>query len=141
MNNCSQRFFPDLRPGARVSGRGVGTLADRDDRVRDLRAGDRVADDALELAAEQAVGEREREGIRRKPWPDMLDAARERMGLARGNCLYVGDSEVDILTAANAGLRCVSVSWGFRSREELLAAGAETLIDTPDALAELVLGL
>ena len=100
-----------------------------------------LAEDFFPGLAEQAVGEREREGIRRKPWPDMLDAARERMGLARGNCLYVGDSEVDILTAANAGLRCVSVSWGFRSREELLAAGAETLIDTPDALAELVLGL
>ncbi len=89
--------------------------------------------------AEQAIGEREREGVRRKPWPDMLDAARARMGLARGDCLYVGDSEVDILTAANAGLRCVSVTWGFRSREELLRAGAEVLADTPEELAELVL--
>lgn len=90
--------------------------------------------------AETAAGERESEGIRRKPWPDMLHAVREQMGLRREDCLYVGDSEVDLLTAANAGLRCVSVSWGFRSREQLLAAGAQILVDTPEELAELVLG-
>lgn len=99
-----------------------------------------LAEEFFPGLAELAVGERESEGIRRKPWPDMLDAARERMGLRREDCLYVGDSEVDILTAANAGLRCVSVSWGFRSREQLLAAGAEALIDTPEELAELLLG-
>jgi len=98
-----------------------------------------LAADFFPGLAELAVGERESEGIRRKPWPDMLDAARSQMGLAREDCLYVGDSEVDILTAANAGLRCVSVTWGFRSREQLLAAGAETLVDTPESLAALVL--
>ncbi len=98
-----------------------------------------LAADFFPGLAEFAVGERESEGIRRKPWPDMLDAVRGQMGLERADCLYVGDSEVDLLTAANAGLRCVSVTWGFRSREQLLAAGAETLIDTPEALAELVL--
>lgn len=100
-----------------------------------------LAADFFPGLAELAVGERESEGIRRKPWPDMLEAVRAQMGLERGECLYVGDSEVDILTAANAGLRCVSVSWGFRSREQLLAAGAATLLDTPEQLAELVLGL
>lgn len=98
-----------------------------------------LAADFFPGLAELAVGERESEGIRRKPWPDMLDAVRGQMGLERADCLYVGDSEVDLLTAANAGLRCVSVTWGFRSREQLLAAGAGTLIDTPEALAELVL--
>ena len=98
-----------------------------------------LAADFFPGLAEFAVGERESEGIRRKPWPDMLDAAREQMGLEREDCLYVGDSEVDLLTAANAGLRCVSVTWGFRSREQLLAAGAGTLADTPEALAALIL--
>ena len=98
-----------------------------------------LAADFFPGLAELAVGERESEGIRRKPWPDMLEAVRTQMGLRREDCLYVGDSEVDILTASNAGLRCVSVTWGFRSREQLIAAGAETLIDTPEELAALVL--
>lgn len=98
-----------------------------------------LAADFFPGLAELAVGERESEGVRRKPWPDMLDAVRETLGLAWSECLYVGDSEVDILTAKNAGLRCVSVSWGFRSRAELLAAGAETIIDSPAELKQLVL--
>ncbi len=100
-----------------------------------------LAADFFPGLAELAVGERESEGVRRKPWPDMLDAVRERMGLGRESCLYVGDSEVDLLTAASAGLRCISVSWGFRSREQLLAAGAQTIIDKPEELGALVLSL
>lgn len=88
---------------------------------------------------ELAVGERESEGIRRKPWPDMPDAVQRQMGLRCEDCVYVGDSEVDLKTAENAGLRCISVTWGFRSREQLLAAGAQTLVDTPDELAGLIL--
>lgn len=85
-----------------------------------------------------ALGEREAEGVRRKPAPDLIDAARESLHLPREACLYVGDSEVDLLTAQNAGLDCVSVSWGFRSRDELLAAGAQRIVDTPEALAALI---
>lgn len=91
--------------------------------------------------AEACAGEREQEGVRRKPAPDMLDAVREAMGLRREECLYVGDSEVDILTAKNAGLRCLSVSWGFRSREQLTEAGAEVILDTPEALSAYILTL
>ena len=100
-----------------------------------------LAADFFPGLAELALGERESEGVRRKPWPDLLDAARTQMGLERSECLYVGDSEVDIQTAANAGLRCVSVTWGFRSREQLLAAGAETLVDSPEELGDLVFSL
>lgn len=88
---------------------------------------------------ELSVGEREREGVRRKPAPDMLEAVRRAMGLRREDCVFVGDSEVDLMTAANAGLRCISVTWGFRSRETLLAAGAGTFVDTPEELAALLL--
>lgn len=98
-----------------------------------------LADEFFPGLVEFAVGEREREGIRRKPWPDMLNAVRAQMALPPEECLYVGDSEVDILTAARAGLRCVSVSWGFRSREQLLAAGAQTLVDTPEELGDFIL--
>ena len=98
-----------------------------------------LADEFFPGLVEFVVGEREREGIRRKPWPDMLNAVRAQMALPPEECLYVGDSEVDILTAARAGLRCVSVSWGFRSREQLLAAGAQTLVDTPEELGDFIL--
>ena len=55
------------------------------------------------------------------------------------NCLYVGDSEVDIETAANAGIACVSVPWGFRDREFLIQHGASIMIHTPDALTQYIL--
>ena len=72
--------------------------------------------------------------IRRKPEPDMLAAAAEKMGVDLKRCLYVGDSEVDIETADNAGIDCACVTWGFRSREELVGAGAKYIFDTPDEL-------
>lgn len=81
---------------------------------------------------ELAVGERE--GVRRKPWPDMIEAAEEKLGAARERCLYVGDSEVDVETAKNAGIDCVSVTWGFRSRAELERAGAGVIVDAPEDL-------
>ena len=79
-----------------------------------------------------AVGERD--GIRRKPAPDTVLAAMERLGAAPGETLYVGDSEVDILTARNAGVDCASVTWGFRDADELLRNGAKLLFDSADAL-------
>ena len=81
---------------------------------------------------ELAVGERS--DVRRKPAPDMLKAAAEAMGVDLKRCLYVGDTEVDIETARNAGIDCVCVTWGFRNREELMRAGATVIVDTPEAL-------
>ncbi|MPN61221.1 Phosphoglycolate phosphatase [bioreactor metagenome] len=57
-----------------------------------------------------------------------------RLGAAETNAVFVGDSETDVLTARNAGLPFVGVLWGFRTREELLAAGAEIFIESPDEL-------
>lgn len=85
---------------------------------------------------EAAVGESE--SVRRKPNPDAVLAAVERMGLRLEDCVYVGDTEVDLETARNAGLRCVAVSWGFRSRKQLLAAGAARIADTAEELEELL---
>ena len=87
---------------------------------------------------ETAVGEDEAHGVRRKPAPDTLLAAAEKLGVSPGDCLYVGDSEVDILTARRAGMDCASVLWGFRSREELLAAGASKLFSTPEELLSFI---
>lgn len=70
----------------------------------------------------------------RKPCPNNTWKCIEQLGAKRENCIYVGDSEVDIKTAENAGLPCVSVSWGFRTREELEQSGAKVIIDKPGEL-------
>lgn len=63
----------------------------------------------------------------RKPAPDMVLKAMADIGVEK--CIYVGDSEVDVLTARNAGMPCLSVLWGFRDREELEAAGGRYFCD------------
>ncbi len=88
---------------------------------------------------EIAVGENEAGGVRRKPWPDTLLTAAEGLGIAPGDCLYVGDSEVDVLTSARAGMDCASVLWGFRDRDELEAAGGKLFFSTPYELKEYLL--
>lgn len=86
-----------------------------------------------------AAGEREAEGIRRKPAPDMAFTAAERLGVRSEDCLYIGDSEVDIQTAKNAGMECISVCWGFRDANFLEQAGATELVHTPKELEKLLL--
>ena len=76
---------------------------------------------------------------RRKPAPDAVEAALAALGADKAGAVYVGDSEVDVATARNAGLPLIAVSWGFRSRDQLIAAGAETIVDTPQQLLALCL--
>lgn len=71
----------------------------------------------------------EHPGCPRKPAPDMVYAAMAQIGVDR--CIYVGDSEVDVLTAANAGVPCLSVLWGFRDRPEIQAAGGTHFCASP----------
>ncbi|MBR4474373.1 MAG: HAD-IA family hydrolase [Oscillospiraceae bacterium] len=78
-------------------------------------------------------------GIRRKPSPDTVLEAISRMGLAVEDCVYIGDSEVDIETARSAGMVCISVSWGFRDEEALFSSGASILVHTPEELSERIL--
>lgn len=85
-----------------------------------------------------AIGETEH--FRRKPAPDMVFEALRLLGADRNDAICIGDSEVDIETARNAGLPCLSVGWGFRSEEALLAAGAGTLCRTPQELYEAIKG-
>ncbi len=84
-----------------------------------------------------AVGELE--NVRRKPHPDMVVAAARHLNVPLGRCLYVGDTEVDIDTAKNAGIDCACVTWGFRTREQLNRAGATVIVDTPDELVSYIL--
>ena len=72
----------------------------------------------------------------RKPAPDMVFKAMEEIGVER--CIYVGDSEVDVLTAQNAGVPCLSVLWGFRDREEMEAVGGRFFCEKPEDLPECI---
>jgi len=87
---------------------------------------------------EAVVGEEP--GVRRKPAPDSLLAAMNRLGTEAGECVMVGDSPQDIEAACAAGCRSVGVTWGFRSREELERAGADAIVDSAEALLAAVTG-
>lgn len=76
----------------------------------------------------------ERADCPRKPAPDMICRAMAQLGVDR--CIYVGDSDVDVITAQNAGVPCLSVLWGFRDREQLEAAGGIHFCDHPAKLAD-----
>ena len=118
--------------------------------LRALRAaGKRIAvvsnkpDAAVKLLNEEyfadlipvAIGETP--GRRRKPAPDTVFAALEALGAPADGAVYVGDSEVDVATARNAGLPLIAVSWGFRTREALERAGAEVIVGNPGELVRL----
>ncbi len=81
-----------------------------------------------------AIGERP--GIGKKPAPDSVLEAMRLLGADPRTTVYAGDSDVDVLTARNAGLKCVGVSWGFRPRESLVAAGADAVVDDAGALLD-----
>ena len=83
---------------------------------------------------EVAIGERE--GIARKPSPDSVNEALRILEVEKAHAVYVGDSDVDIQTAKNAEIRCVSVSWGFREEAFLMEHGAGIMIDRPLELLE-----
>lgn len=84
-------------------------------------------------------GEREREGIRRKPWPDTVLACINATGSIHQESVYVGDSEVDVLTAANAGIPHIIVTWGFRDEEDVRAQGGTVFAHSIDELKHLLL--
>ena len=73
----------------------------------------------------------EREGIAKKPAPDLIWEAMKNLQVNSSEAIYVGDSEVDLEAAANAGIPCISVAWGFKGRRFLEERGAGVIIDTP----------
>ena len=81
----------------------------------------------------------EREGIPRKPSPEGVLTLMKGAGVSPGETLYVGDSEVDIETAKNAGVSCLSVNWGFRDTDQLFASGASKVVSTAEEMADAIL--
>jgi phosphoglycolate phosphatase len=80
----------------------------------------------------------QREGIPHKPHPAGALQVADMLGTAPENCVVIGDSTMDVQTAANAGMRSIAVSWGYHDRDRLLAAGADKIIDQPSELPTLL---
>lgn len=81
-----------------------------------------------------AIGERE--DIRKKPAPDTVIEALRQLNATAEGAVYIGDSDVDIDTARNAGMPCISVLWGFRDKDFLIKHGATTLVATPQEILQ-----
>ncbi|MCE5321702.1 HAD-IA family hydrolase [bacterium] len=77
-------------------------------------------------------------GVTKKPAPDTVIKAMAELGATPEHTIYVGDSEVDVATAKNAGLPCVGVTWGFRDREVLQSLGTDYIINTPQELLAII---
>ena len=75
---------------------------------------------------------------RTKPEPDMVYKAIKMLGVGVDECVYIGDTNVDLATAKNAGMPCISVSWGFRDESELIGYGAEMIAHTPDDVMKFI---
>ena len=107
-----------------------GLRADVESAVEgDLHTLGGINETAAKRHVDVAIGERE--GIRRKPAPDTVYTAMEHMQVLPDESVYIGDSEIDLQTAENAGLDVIAVTWGFRTEEFLRARGADVLVDDP----------
>lgn len=83
-----------------------------------------------------AIGERPE--IAKKPAPDMVNLALDKLNVSKEKTVYIGDSDVDVATARNSKLDMIAVDWGFRTREFLIEQGAETIVSKPEEILELV---
>ena len=75
----------------------------------------------------------------RKPSPVNVLRTAEHFGIGLKDCIYIGDSEVDVQTAHNADVQCIGITWGFRTKDELLKAGADIVADTAEEVKEIIL--
>lgn len=123
--HCQEKTKPyagvlELMRALREEGFRIAVVSNKpDEAVRPLVA------EHFGALAEVAMGETA--ARRRKPAPDMVFDALAALGAEKSRAVYIGDSEVDIETARNAGLACIAVSWGFRDREQLVEAGAREI--------------
>lgn len=80
-----------------------------------------------------------RENYKEKPDPSSVLEIIENLDVLKSECIYIGDSNVDVITARNSGIECIGVSWGFRGKEELAKAGADYLADNIIELRDIII--
>ena len=123
---------PELLRQLKIDGYKLAVVSNKPDRAVKRLCGKFFGD-----SIQEAVGEKQ--GIRRKPAKDMVENALSELGCRKENAIYVGDSDVDIQTAANSGLKCISVTWGFRDLAFLKEHGATIIADTPHQVYQAVM--
>ena len=116
----------DLLTKLRAEGRRVAVVSNKF-----CAATEELCDSFFGELVEVAIGENEAAGIKKKPSPDTVVEAMRQLGATCNDTVYVGDSDVDIQTAKNSGIPCISVLWGFRDKDFLLVHGAETFVASP----------
>ena len=126
-NTCPYEGIVETMKKLKDAGYKMAIVSNKiDSAVKELN--DRFFSDSVEVA----IGERD--GIKRKPAPDMVEQALSELGSSKEEAVYIGDTEVDIETARNSGLPCISVLWGFREKEFLIENGASVFAETPEEL-------
>ena len=125
--------IPEVLSALRSHGVLTAVASNKDD--RDVQV---LAESLFPHLFDKAMGNHKE--IRRKPAPDMVLEILEDFHVPPAEAVYIGDSEVDIETTKNAGLPCISVSWGFRTRPFLLSHGARVIVSSPRELIPLLMG-
>ena len=101
------------------------------------------ADEAAKAVVKEYFGDSlgivvgQKDGIPAKPSPESVNCVIKTLNADRSECIYIGDSDVDVLTAHNAGLECIGVTWGNRCRQELADSGAEYIVESPSDILDL----
>ena len=124
--------IPDMLTALREKGIRVAVVSNKFD-----AATKQLCEKYFGNLVEVAIGERA--GVRKKPAPDTVLEALQELGVTSQGAVYIGDSDVDIETARNCGMPCISVTWGLRDRDFLLQNGAEILVDTPEGLLGVII--
>lgn len=125
--------IPELIRSLRADGIRTAVVSNKSD-----EAVHTLVKDLFDGLFDVAVGEQP--GIRRKPAPDMTLFAIRKMGVPAEKAVYIGDTEIDLKTAANSGLDCISVTWGFRTERALRARGASVICRTAEEVRRAVTG-
>lgn len=134
--NCTYHVRPykgivSLLAGLKAQGMKLGVLSNKPDRQAVHVVQEIFGDRAFDLVRGQ------REGVPRKPDPAALLEMADNLKSGLSEVIYVGDSEVDIKTGQAAGVKTILVSWGFRSTEDLIKAGAEQIVDSVQEIFEI----
>lgn len=131
IKTCVYQGISELLHDLRKSGCKTGVVSNKADfAVQDLCK--KYFKDMFDVS----VGERA--GVQRKPAPDSLNEALRLLNCEKADAIYVGDSDVDIETAKNAGIPCIGVAWGFRGYDFLKQHGASYIVSTVDELNKLL---
>lgn len=132
-NTAPYPYISDMLKTLKFKGYKVAVVSNKFDiAVRELC--DRFFPELIDFSA----GENEAAGIRKKPAPDTVFKVLKSFDMSKEDAIYVGDSEVDIQTAKNSQIPCISVSWGFKDREFLTDNGACQIVDKPFEIIEIL---